>query len=290
MAGSTPGPATMGFIGAIKIGNLPVVRATRGSLTAKQAINHPDVIDGGVDWTLYQLAGIEIDGDVEIPVVGGGFPAQLLGLLKRNVTGDGQMVLPSDVQIGYGKALVRTFKDCFINTLELRATAGERLDATANFWGTRFETNGGQSLGNSGDGVKRVLSWADIAINGPSVNSCDVRAFTMTVNNNLSRNYTFCDKPGIEGFFPNNISAGKRNVSGNLEFQGPAPTEDLAFANSNTDSPNGGDLTINTTDGLTVVLHNIVYEFQTIEAQPGLITSTVNWYAHAAAGDEAITF
>lgn len=289
MPGSTPGPAVMGFIGAIKIGNLDVVRATRGSLTAKQAIDHPDVVDGGVDWTLYQLKGIEIDGDVEIPVVGGTFTQQLLSLLKRNVTGDGQMVLPSDVSISYGKALVRTFKDCFVNTLELRATAGERLDTTVNFWGTRFDTGGG-SLGGPTDGVRRVLSWADISINGPSVNSCDVRALTLTINNNLSRNYTFCDKPGIEGFFPNNISAGKRNVSGNLEFQGPAPTEDLAFANSNTTTPNGGDLTLATTDGLAVVLHNIVYEFQSIEAQPGLITSTVNWYAHAPAGDEAITF
>lgn len=289
MAGSTPGPATMGFIGAIKIGNLSTVRATRGSLTAKQAISHPDVIDGGVDWTLYQLAGIEIDGDVEIPVVGGGFPAQLLALLNRNVTGDGQMTNPTDIQIGYGKQLVRIFKDCYINTIEMRATAGERLDATANFWGTRFDTSGG-SLGNSGDGVKRVLSWADISISGPSVVSCDIRAFSFTVNNNLSRNYTFCNKPGIEGFFPNNISAGKRNVSGNIEFQGPAPTEDLAFANSNTTSPNGGTLTVATTDGLSVAFKNITYEFQNIEAQPGLITSTVNWYAHAPAGDEAIVF
>jgi len=289
MAGSTPGPATMGFIGAIKIGNLSTVRATRGSLTAKQAISHPDVIDGGVDWTLYQLAGIEIDGDVEIPVVGGGFPAQLLALLTRNVTGDGQMTNPTDIQIGYGKQLVRIFKDCYINTIEMRATAGERLDATANFWGTRFDTSGG-SLGNSGDGVKRVLSWADISISGPSVVSCDIRAFSFTVNNNLSRNYTFCNKPGIEGFFPNNISAGKRNVSGNIEFQGPAPTEDLAFANSNTTSPNGGTLTVATTDGLSVAFKNITYEFQNIEAQPGLITSTVNWYAHAPAGDEAIVF
>lgn len=285
MAGSTPGPATMGFIGAIKIGNLAVVRATRGSLTAKQAINHPDVIDGGVDWTLYQLAGIEIDGDVEIPVVGGDFPSQLLGLIHRDAAGDGQMTVQTDITIGYGKQLTRVFKDCLINTLEMRATAGERLDATANFWGTRFETGG--PITNAGDGVKRVLSWADISVSGPSVQSCDVRAFSFNINNNLSRNYTFCNKPGIEGFFPNNISAGKRNISGNLEFQGPAPTEDLAFANSNTTTPNGGNLTFATSDGLSVVFKNIVYEFQTIEAQPGLITSTVNWYAHAGAGEEA---
>lgn len=287
MAGSTPGPATMGYIGGIQIGSLQVVRATSASLTAKQAINHPDVIDGGVDWTLYQLAGIEIDGDVAIPVVGGSFPQQLLAFLHRNVSGDGQMTTPIDVTISYGKQLVRTFKDCLMNTLEMRATAGERLDATVNFWGTSFTTGGG-SIGGPTDGVKRVLSWADISISGPSVNSCDVRAFSFNVNNNLSRNYTFCNKPGIEGFFPNNISAGKRNVSGNLEFQGPAPTEDLAFANSNTTSPNGGDLVLTTTDGLSVNFHNIVYEFQTIEAQPGLITSTVNWYAHAPAGAEAI--
>ena len=287
MAGSTPGPAVMGFIGGVKIGNLQVVRATSASLTAKQAINHPDVIDGGVDWTLYQLAGIEIDGDVAIPVVGGDFPQQLLGLLQRTQE-NGQMTQATDVQVAYGRgagSLVRTFKDCFVNTMEMRATAGERLDATVNFWGTRFDTSGG-SIGGTND-VRRVLSWADIAVSGPSVSSCDIKEFSFTVNNNLSRNYTFCKS---DGFFPNNISAGKRNISGSIGFQGAAPTETLAVANAVTTEPNGGNLVFSTTDGLSVSFKNIVYEFQTIEAQPGLITSTVNWYAHAPAGEDAIEF
>lgn len=285
MAGSTPGPAIMGYIGAVKIGNLSVVRTTSASLTAKQQINHPDVIDGGVDWTLYQLAGIEIDGDVSIPVVGGSFAQQLLDLLKRDTTGNGQMIQPADVSISYGKALVRTFQECYINSLEMRAAAGERLDATANFWGTRFNTGGG-NLGGVTD-VRRVLSWADITITGDSVAGCDIKEFSWTVNNNLSRNYTFCQK---DGFFPNNISAGKRNCNGSLTFQGPAPTEDSAVANGQTTEPHSGDLVFGTTDGLDITFKNIVYEFQTIEAQPGLITSSVNWYAHAPAGQDAIQF
>lgn len=285
MPGSTPGPAVMGYIGAVQIGNLAVVRTTSASLTAKQAINHPDVVDGGVDWTLYQLAGIEIDGDVAIPVVGGTFAQQLLDLLKRNTTGDGQMLQPADVSISYGKALVRTFTTCFINTLEFRATAGERLDATVNFWGTKFNTSGG-NLGGATD-VRRVLSWADITIAGQSVAGCDVREFTFTVNNNLQRNYTFC---AADGFFPNNISAGKRNCSGSLTFQGPAPTEDSAVANTTTTAPHAGDLVFGTTDGLSITFKNIVYEFQTIEAQPSVITSSVNWYAHAPAGIDAVQF
>lgn len=285
MAGSTPGPATMGYIGAVKIGNLNVVRTTSATLTAKQAIDHPDVIDGGVDWTLYQLRGIEIDGDVSIPVVGGSFVAQLLGLLVRDTQGNGQLTQPADVSISYGKALVRTFQECYVNTLELRAAAGEKLDATVNFWGTRFSTSGG-NLGGTTD-VRRVLSWADITIAGDSVAGCDVKEFAFNINNNLSRNYTFCAK---DGFFPNNISAGKRHSSGSLTFQGPAPTEDSAVANANNTTPNAGDLVFGTTDGLSITFKNIVYEFQTIEAQPGLITSSVNWYAHAPAGQDAISF
>lgn len=285
MAGSTPGPAIMGYIGGIRIGNLQVVRATSASLTARQAINHPDVIDGSVDWSLYQLAGIEIDGDVQIPVVGGSFAQQLLGLLSRDTQGDGSLTQPADVSISYGKSLVRTFRECYINTLEMRATAGERLDATCNFWGTRFETGGG-SIGGATD-VRRVLAWADVEITGDSVDSCDIKEFSFNVNNNLSRNYTFCRK---DGYFPNNISAGKRNVSGSIGFQGPAPTETSAVANANNTTPSDGDLTFATTDGLTVTFRNILYEFQTIEAQPGLITSTVNWYAHAPASEDAITF
>lgn len=287
MARAVNDPAFMGYIGGVEIDG-STFRATSCSLTAKQAINHPDVIDGATDWTLYQLGGIEIDGDVALPVVGGGFGKQLLDYIHRD-QGSGNLTKQAIIRVAYGLALTRSFTGCYCNTLEMRATAGERLDATANFWGTDFDEGGSGSKISGAPDVRRVLSWADIALSGNSISSCDVREFNFNVNNNLLRNYTFC--PGKHnGYVPNNISAGKRQVSGTLGYQGAAPTETLADRNGQDTTPNGGDLIFAVQNEFTVTFHNVVYEFQTIEAQPGLITSTVNWYAHAPAGQDSIEF
>ena len=162
----------------------------------------------------------------------------------------------------------------------MRATAGERLDATVNFWGTDFENGGGQV--SAPPDIKRVLSWADLSISGLGP-SCDIREFSFNVNNQLSRNYTFC--PGKHGgYVPNNISAGKRQVSGSIGYQGAAPDDDNnAEKNATQDNPPGGTLVFDARD-FTVTFNNITYEYQSIEAQPGLITSTVNWYAHSIDG------
>lgn len=282
-------PATQGYIGGVEIDG-STFRATSCSLSVKQAINHPDVIDGAVDWTLYQLAGIEIDGDVALPVVGGGFGAQLLDYIKRDHN-TGNLVKTATVKVAYGSpvagGLVRTFTGCYANTVEMRATAGERLDATVNFWGTDFDNSGGRIAG--APDVRRVLSWADIAITGIG-DTCDIREFSFNINNQLSRNYTFCQgKHG--GYVPNNISAGKRQVSGTIGYQGAAPDQDNhAEQNGQSSSPNGGTLLFSVRNEFDVSFLNVVYEYQTIEAQPGLITSSVNWYAHAPAGQDSISF
>ncbi len=286
-------PATMGYIGGVELDG-QTFRATSCSLGVKQQINHPDVIDGAVDWTLYQLAGIEIDGDIALPVVGGGFGAQLLEYIRREHATGNLTRNDIPVKVAYGSqsggGLVRSFSGGSCNTLEMKATAGERLDATINLWCTDFDNSGGRISGAAD--VQRVLSWADITITGIG-DSCNIKDFSFNVNNQLSRNYTFC--PGKHGgYVPNNISAGKRQVSGSIGYQGSAPDDDMEHAELNgTDTtPNGGNLvmTVGGDAGFAVTFKNVVYEYQTIEAQPGLITSTVNWYAHAPAGEDSITF
>jgi len=116
---------------------------------------------------------------------------------------------------------------------------------------------------------------------------CLVKELTMTIANNLQRNYTFCP---ASGYFPNNISTGKRHISGSLGFQGFAPTEDSAWSNKDHDNPQGGSLIIAVAGGgFSKTFLNITYELQTIEAQPGVITSTANWYAHADGGGQAFS-
>ena len=276
-------PAMMGFMGKVDIPELgTAIRATSCSLNAKQTIDHPDVIDGTSDWSLYQLRGIEIDGDVAFPVLNGqGFISSLFKLVERGASGQPNLQFTTDVTYGGQGAYGRHFTGCVINSFEIRATAGERVDATINIWARRMsETSGG--AGSAVD-VLRVLGWADVGVTGITGGNgaCDIRELSITVNNGLARNYTFCQG---DGFFPNNISAGKRQVNGTLGFLGPAPTPTVTnIGTGQADcAPALPDLgfTFGCSVG-TITAKNVVFEFQTLEAQPGVITSTVNWYAHS---------
>jgi hypothetical protein len=277
----------MGYIGTVDMFGLGALRVTSCSLNSRQAIEHPDVIDGTVDWTLYQLKGIESEGDIALPVMTGG-AGSLANLfdLATNRDADGELINAGNVTVTYGHAAGRRFSGCKINTLEFRATAGERMDATIGVWGTTAEYIGGLGPAVAGP-PKRVLAWADIALSVLGGSNCDIREFSISLNNNLSRNYTFCP---AAGYFPSNISTGKRNISGSIGFQGFAPT-DVAQADQNrTKTEPDTSIVVNVSGGgFTKTFLNVIYEYQTIEAQPGLITSTVNWYAHADGGGIAFS-
>ena len=281
MARATNDPAMMGFMGKVDIPVLgAALRATSCSLNAKQTIDHPDVIDGTSDWSIYQLRGIEIDGDVAFPVLNGqAFIGNLFTLVKRG--GDGQPQQGAfETNVSYdAKTFGRKFSGCLVNTFEIRATAGERVDATINIWARKMDNTGSTSAPPGS--VLRVLGWADINITGASIVPCDVRELSVTVNNSLVRNYTFCPS---DGYFPNNIAAGKRQVNGTLGFLGPAPTSTPTNIGTGLAdcAPTLGDLNIQFLCGVgSITAHGVVFEYQTLEAQPGVITSTVNWYAHS---------
>ena len=284
MARGQNDPAMQGFMGLV---NIPVlgtaIRATSCSLNAKQTIDHPDVIDGTSDWSIYQLRGIEIDGDVAFPVLNGqAFVGNLFTLLKRDGSGQPQAG-PFDTTVSYSGVgtFGRKFSGCLVNTCEIRATAGERVDATINIWARKMDNVGSESAPPGS--VLRVLGWADINVSGQSIVACDVRELSVTVNNSLARNYTFC---AADGYFPNNISAGKRQVNGTLGFLGPAPTSTPTNIGTGLADcePTLGDITFNFLCGVgSITAHGVVFEYQTLEAQPGVITSTVNWYAHSGA-------
>jgi hypothetical protein len=76
-------------------------------------------------------------------------------------------------------------------------------------------------------------------------------------------------------------------INGSLTFQGFAPTDiGQAEQNKNKTHPDA-TLTIKFGD-LTIPFQGVVWEFQNIEAQPGLITSSANFYPHASGGGSAI--
>lgn len=289
-----PAAGRMGYIGKVSMYGL-AVRAMSSSLAAKQGITHPDVVDNRIDRTLYQLGAVEVDGDVAIPVVKVGsantFLTTIWGFAVNRDQNTGELINSGDVILEYSYQMARTFKGCKVNTFEMRATAGERVEATMGFMGT-IAVDGGVA-GNPIDlSPARVLTWDDVRINATGVagfDTCIVREFTMTINNNLSRNYTFCDltaQGAPHSLFASNISTGKRFTQGTLGFQGFAPTDQKAELNSTTFTSDD-TLTFNF-GGFGRVFRHIIYEYQAIDINVGLITSTVNWYAHAGTNEAAV--
>jgi hypothetical protein len=276
----------MGYIGAVTIFG-EAVRAMSSTLKATQRIDHPDVVDNRIDWTLYQLGPIEVEGDVVVPVVKSGESQTFLNniwdwAVKRDLN-SGELLNNGQVVLNYSYDIGRTFNGCRVNRLALRATAGERVEATLGFLGTTFQD--GASIQDPIDfSPARVLMWDDVTIGASAgFETCEIREFSIDIANNLSRNYTFCPDTGL---FASNISTGKRNVTGTLQFQGFAQSESLAETNS-ARTTSDETLTFDF-DGFTKTLNHIIYELQDIAINTGIITSTANWYAHAGADDFAV--
>lgn len=234
-----------------------------------------------------------------------------------------------DVIVRYFYGAVYLFKFCKVNTFSLEATQGDVVKGNMTLWGTvrqplargaaeysqmaygpnylaparammwpEFNLLGG--LSENGDGTG-IVNPDGTPIDGNRVfDGSTVRRFTVSINNNLKRNYTFDPNAG---YFPQNISTGKRDVTGEIEFQGWAPTEVLADSQHNNPTPNGATvggpdssvlaklskqvivLTINTGAGWGAgrqwqrILMGTVYNHQDAASTMDVFTSKVNYRA-----------
>lgn len=285
MAPITYPPARMGYIGSVVIFDTPV-RAASSSLKASQTIEHPDVVDNRIDWTLYQLGPVTVEGDIVVPVVKSGesqtFLNQIWDWATRRDLNSGELIHNGNVTLNYSYDIGRTFNGCRVNRLSMQAATQERVEATLNFMGTTI-SDGHSSADPIDFSPARVLTWDDVTIGGGPIATCEVREFSLDINNNCVQNYTFCPDSGL---FVNNISTGKRNVTGSLQFQGFAPTESLATTNYTRTT---SDETLNFDfGGFSQQFNHVIYEFQDIDINVGVITSSVNWYAHQGTDDFAI--
>lgn len=283
--------AKMGYIGTVNVFG-QAVRAMSSSLAEKQTIQNPDVVDNRIDRSLYQLGAVEVDGDIVIPVVKVGSQQAFLNTIWDFATSrdpnTGELTHSGDVILQYSYGIGRTFHGCKMNTFEMRSTAGDRVEATMNFLGTT--ANDGGTAGNPIDlSPARVLTWDNVTITGAgnvNFDSCIVREFSMTINNNLSRNYTFCDlttQGAPHSLFPSNISTGKRHVNGSLGFQGFSPT-DVTGAERNPLNFTTNDTLTFDFGGFNKAFQHVLYEFQNINISVGVVTSTANWFAYGGTG------
>jgi len=278
-------PARMGYIGAVVVFNIPI-RAMSSSLKATQRIEHPDVVDNRVDRTLYQLGPVEVEGDIVIPVVKSGESQTFLNQIwdwatLRDLT-SGELINNGDVVLNYSYDIGRTFNGCRVNRMSMRATGGERVEATLNFMGTTAVD--GAAIQDPIDySPARVLTWDDVTVSGSEFDTCQIREFTFEINNNCVRNYTFCPETGL---YASSISTGKRHINGTIQFLGWSQAERLATTNY-TRSTSNEQLTFDF-GGFSQTFNHVIYEYQQIDINVGVVSSTTNWYAHGGTSDLAV--
>jgi hypothetical protein len=208
-----------------------------------------------------------------------------------------------------------------VNKMTLNFKQGEAVTGSLELWATTRDPLPGEeaqfAFGSSYLSPARVMMWPEVQLIAgysdggtgtdiPTGSTPDpsgfrtydgsvVRSYSIDIDNALARNYTFDPQAG---YYPQNISTGKRTIGGSLEFQGWAPTERLAdVQHSSGPSGRGGPgvaeldtlskqvirMTVNTGAGYATpwvrVLMGVIYEHQTANSTMEVFTSTVNYKA-----------
>jgi len=311
--------AQMGYVGFLQLQSWGLtttqfpIRFTSSDLNITQAVEAPDIIDGRVDRTVYQLGPIETEGTVEFPMIidaSGDFIDSVWQIATRRDNREGtdfsgELIHFGDIVVKYVQGRTYLFRRCKVNSLTINAAQGDRVNGTIGFWGTTRETTATLALPNYLSPA-RTLTWDQVRVygfqgttapadprNSGTFSTQNVRSISINIENNLSRNYTFDPDAGL---FPSNISTGVRNVTGSLEFQGWAPTEDLADSNSQRctseetirfdvlSSCEAGDAT-DVTVAFNRQMYGVVYQHQDVSSVMDVFTSTVNWQAFAIEDD-----
>lgn len=250
--------ANMGWVGFAKLriptltpGDGTLLRVTSADINLSQEITMPDVIDGRIDRTVYQLGPKLVEGSVSLPVIAdvdptdfdgcptvqdiraGGQASTLLDHIWCWTTSRGPQgrLLYSDAEfdIRYANHAAYRFDRCMVNTLSMTVTQGDVINFDINVIGrnrTKISEDPTQDDPSTSPFLSpaRVLTWNDATVNGvggcgegPLFYSNQVREFSFEINNNADRYYTL---NGI--LFPVDINVSKREITGSMTLLGLA--------------------------------------------------------------------
>ncbi len=250
--------ANMGWVGFVKL-NIDslnarnILRATAADINLSQEITMPDVIDGRIDRTVYQLGPKIVEGSISLPILAdvdpnpfGGCPevsdlndpSSVAGSLLNNIWcwatargAQGRMLYDdARLEIRYANHAAFTFDTAIVNTLSMTVAQSEPVTLDINVIG-RGRTPFPDPHNNAGSdplieqflSPARILTWNDVTING--VGGCSnpadlffsnqVRDFNMEINNNAERYYTLNGS-----LFPIDINVSKREITGSMTLLG----------------------------------------------------------------------
>ncbi|MCK5763475.1 MAG: hypothetical protein KAH05_05090 [Clostridiales bacterium] len=301
-------PAYMGYVGFVDIGG-NLLRATSADIALTQEITKPDVVDGRIDKTVYQLGPQEIGGSVAFPAVydnqGGATVVANMWELACKRTEIGTLTsVPITIkyaQTGTYNSSTFRYDGCVTNSLQLSVTQSDMMNITmdvvgltrtgdsANIEDPKFGVGTPDATDNS-----RVVTWADsrIEINegdqrpiglGGTVGGQFVRSFEVNINNNVSRFYTL-----NKALFAQAVAPAKREVTGNIVFIGrldglgelARTNEDYAYENTSINF--GFKPSIGSSEFIRH-LPNVVFQIEEMAITNDLFETTMQWHSLPAA-------
>lgn len=309
--------ASMGYVGSVTFANIALispapsfngnvtVRATAADIKAAQEITFPNVVDGRMDRSVYQLGARTVQGNVSFPLIHEGSAVtsgrdcgttvnhgSLFWSLASQRDQFGRLQYDSmQVRIRYSDDTAFIYPNCLINSMTMSVQQEGNVEMS-------MEVMGGA---NSSDNVRenasdigadldylspaRVVTWNDFVVrlfgdDGVIVSGDYIRNFEVSLNNNAERYYTLNNR-----LAPQDIAAKKREIQGRVVLMGRHPNlSELAYNNqtrftSQAKIAFGYRLGSSGNPIFSTVLNGVVFQIEEIAITNELIETTVPFYA-----------
>jgi hypothetical protein len=248
--------ASMGWVGYVvlniqQLNRKQVLRVTNSTLNLRQEVTLPDVIDGRIDKTVYQLGPKIVEGDLTMPLVADVDPASVTSLSgcvnasdiisatsaglmdtlwcwagSRSAAGR-MMYDQASLDVRYANHASFRYDRAMANRLSLEVTESQPVNVTVGIIGrsrNRYETPEVDPPLSDMLAPARVLTWNDFSVDGfrgctgadtALFYSNQVRQFSFDITNNVERYYT------LNGdLMPADINARKREITGTMRLMG----------------------------------------------------------------------
>ena len=243
-------PARTGFKEIVEIGTTvsypitkPVtnpVRCSDFSIMPSQEVTVPELIQGGVDRTAFQIEQQSVGGSIGFPIVAPVGASSSVG----TPPGSGFLSVDHGMDIIFSNAIENAndpstlystfevgssyhgiFKNCMINSFGISGDQGGAVSSTVEIWPTHIDPDS-QGLPNETTYYDlpevevvmfynvRINEGLDIAIGTWDLDPKLIRSFNIDVANNLERNFTYNTAE-----YAHDITFGLRQVSGSFTFQ-----------------------------------------------------------------------
>lgn len=224
------------------------LRCSDFSITPSQPVATPELIQGGVDRTAYQIDARVVEGSVAFPLVAKVGSAATVGtppgstadfstvdpgvdLIFTNAITNANLATTLYDVFEVGSTYHGVFKNCMVNDIGIAGEEGGPINISTTIWPTHIsgdydddsiETEGDYPTDYFNLDEVEVIMFYNVRINGGnsitigdwSLAPCLIRSFNVNVANNLIRNFTYCNYE-----WAHDITFGLREVTGDFTFQ-----------------------------------------------------------------------